>query len=177
MDDKGKNRLSFEAIVVAVDLVVMLALVFIGVLSRYLFHFSFSFTEELVCTGFVLLSTMGGALASKENGHYTLDLITGMIKPRTKRIFAIVDTALTILAAVVLFICGLQMVRQQFDIGSVSIALKVPNWLYGAMVPFGLIFLIFRSAQYIVKVIKTKSDEFGKTEEEIKTGKGEEKNV
>ena len=77
-----KSTISFEAVIVAFVMLTMLILVFLGVISRYVLHFSFSFTEELVCAMFVLLSTMGGALASKENGHYTLDLITGMMKPK-----------------------------------------------------------------------------------------------
>lgn len=162
--DKKKKHLSFEAIVVAVDLIVMLALVFVGVLSRYLLHFSFSFTEELVCTGFVLLSTMGGALASMENGHYTLDLITGLMKPKTKKKFMILDTGLTILAAVILMICGIQMVMQQYGIGSVSIALKIPNWIYGSMVPFGLVFMIYRSVRLIIQVMKTDPEKLSEDE-------------
>ena len=90
-----KHDISIEAVIVAIVLIAMLTLVFLGVLSRYVLHFSFSFTEELVCAMFVLLSTMGGALASKEDGHYTLDLITGMMKPRLKKLFYIIDTALT----------------------------------------------------------------------------------
>ena len=97
-----KSTISFEAVIVAFVMLTMLILVFLGVISRYVLHFSFSFTEELVCAMFVLLSTMGGALASKENGHYTLDLITGMMKPKMKRVFLIIDTLLTCAAASVL---------------------------------------------------------------------------
>ncbi len=163
---KPKKGISIEAIVVAADLIMMLALVFLGVLSRYLLHFSFSFTEELVCMGFVLLSTMGGALASMENGHYTLDLVTGLMKPKTKKIFLIIDTALTILAACVLFVCGFKMVREMFQIGSLSIALRIPNWIYASSVPFGLVFLIYRSVEYIIKVFRTDPDKLVTIEEE-----------
>ena len=82
-----KHNVNVESVVVAFVMLTMLVLVFVGVISRYVLHFSFSFTEELVCAMFVLLSTMGGALASKENGHYTLDLITGMMKPKMKKVF------------------------------------------------------------------------------------------
>ena len=80
-----KHNVNVESVVVAFVMLTMLVLVFVGVISRYVLHFSFSFTEELVCAMFVLLSTMGGALASKENGHYTLDLITGMMKQKKKK--------------------------------------------------------------------------------------------
>lgn len=149
-----KPSINFESIIVAIVMLTMLTLVFLGVISRYVLHFSFSFTEELVCAMFVLLSTMGGALASKENGHYTLDLITGMMKPKMKRIFLIIDTVLTCVAASVLLYTGLIMVQSQMKIGSLSIALKIPNWVYGAFVPFGLAFILLRSILFIVKLCK-----------------------
>ena len=142
----------------AVVLIVMLTLVFLNVISRYVLHFSFSFTEEMVCTGFVLLSTMGGALASLENKHYTLDLVTGLMKPATRKVFMIIDTLLTVVASAVLFVCSLQMVMSQFKMGSLSIALKVPSWIYGSCVPFGLIFMIFRSVEFVLKVMRSDPD-------------------
>lgn len=154
-----KPSINFESIIVAVVMLTMLTLVFLGVISRYVLHFSFSFTEELVCAMFVLLSTMGGALASKENGHYTLDLITGMMKPKMKRIFLIIDTTLTCVAASVLLYTGLIMVQSQIKIGSLSIALKIPNWVYGAFVPFGLAFILLRSILFIVKLCKNTEEE------------------
>lgn len=154
-----KPSINFESIIVAFVMLTMLILVFLGVISRYVLHFSFSFTEELVCAMFVLLSTMGGALASKENSHYTLDLITGMMKPKMKRIFLIIDTALTCVAASVLLFTGITMVQSQMKIGSLSIALKIPNWVYGSFVPFGLAFILLRSILFIIKLCK-------KTEEE-----------
>lgn len=154
-----KNSFNFESIVVAVVMIVMLGLTFIGVISRYILHFSFSFTEELVCAMFVLLSTMGGALASKEKTHYTLDLLTGLMKPKTKKFFLIFDTGLTCLAATILGVTAIQMVIGQYKIGSLSIALKIPSWIYGSFVPLGLAFILFRSIQVIIRTIKTKAGE------------------
>lgn len=145
-----KSSVSFESVIVALVMLSMLTLVFLGVISRYVLHFSFSFTEELVCAMFVLLSTMGGALASRENGHYTLDLLTGMMKPKMKSVFLIIDTMLTCIAASVLLFMGIAMVQSQMKIGSLSIALKIPNWVYGSFAPLGLGFILYRSIRFII---------------------------
>lgn len=108
---------------------------------------------------FVLLSTMGGALASKEDGHYTLDLITGMMKPRLKKLFYIIDTALTCLAAGVLLYTGIIMAASQYRIGFVSVALKVPNWVYGSFVPLGVAFILIRSVLAIVRALRADGKE------------------
>lgn len=162
---KKKHPINFESVIVALVMIVMLILVFVGVISRYVLHFSFSFTEELVCAGFVLLSTMGGALASKEKSHYTLDLVTGLMKPKTKKIFMIIDTALTCAAAGVLLYTGIQMVQSQMKIGSVSIALKVPSWVYGVFVPFGLLFLLLRSIQVIANILRGRDKDYEEVED------------
>lgn len=161
-----KYPINFESVIVALVTIVMLGLVFVGVISRYVLHFSFSFTEELVCAGFVLLSTMGGALASKDKSHYTLDLVTGMMKPKTKRFFLILDTILTCVAAGVLTYTGIQMVQSQIRMGSVSSAMRVPAWIYGSFVPVGLVFILARSIQVIVNAIRHKDPDLDKKEGE-----------
>ncbi|MFR6333015.1 MAG: hypothetical protein ACLUOI_32445 [Eisenbergiella sp.] len=44
-------------------------------------------------------------------------------------------------------------------IGSLSIALKIPNWVYGSFVPIGLAFILYRSIQFIVQLEKSEEDE------------------
>lgn len=149
-----KEHPEFEAVVTAVILMVMLGLVFVGVLSRYFLHFSISFTEELVCAMFVLLGTVGSALASKRRSLYTLDLVTGMLKPKTKLYFDIFTTALTIFAAAFLSICTISMIQAQVKMGSETVALHLPSWLYTTFVPFGLVLVIFRNAQNILEDIR-----------------------
>jgi TRAP-type C4-dicarboxylate transport system permease small subunit len=116
---------------------------------------------------FVLLSTMGGALASKDNSHFTLDLITGMMKPTMQKRFLIFNTFLTFIAAAALFISGITMVMTQMKIGSLSIALKVPAWIYGSFVPIGLFFILYRSIEVIIHTIKG-ANSFGSREEDDK---------
>ena len=54
-----------EEIICVFCTVVMTALVFANVLSRYVFHSSLSFSEEITTYLFVLLSMMGTAIAAK----------------------------------------------------------------------------------------------------------------
>ena len=149
-----KNRTEFEAVVTAGVLVIMLGLVFVGVLSRYVFHFSISFTEELVCAMFVMLGTVGSALASKRRSLYTLDLVTGMMKPKMQLCFSIFTTALTTIAAAILIYCSFSMIQTQMTMGSVTVALHLPAWLYTTFVPFGLALVVFRNIQNIVQDVK-----------------------
>ena len=139
-----------EVISIAVFLV-MLSITFMNVISRYLLHMSLSFTEELVAVLFVLLSTIGGALAAKDNSHYTLDLITGSLSPEKRRKMLAFDSLLSILACGILVVTGVMMVLQQFAIGGLSYSLKVPEWIYGSFVPVGCFFMMIRFAQSVIR--------------------------
>jgi|GEM_PF-600470 len=148
--ENGRRKLDFESILCAIVLMVMLSLVFLGVVSRKLLHFSFSFTEELVCAMFVLLGTAGSAIAVKMRSLYTLDLLTGALKPRAQVILFLITSTLTCIAAVFLTYCSFIMIRTQLMMGNVSVALRVPSWLYTLCVPFGLVLVIYRSVRNIL---------------------------
>jgi len=149
-----KKKYCWEDAVVSVVLVVMLTVAFSNVLSRYIFHLSLSFLEELICTLFVLLSTIGGATAAREESHYTLDLLTGSMKPKNRLRLLIVDNILSAIVALILTVTGIQMVMQQYSIGNVTTDLRVPQWIYGAFVPFGCACMLFRFTQVAVKKFK-----------------------
>lgn len=149
-----KNSIDFESIVTAIVLVVMLTLVFLGVCSRYLLHFSFSFTEELVCALFVLLGTVGSAVACKRRSLYTLDLLTGALKPKMQMVFSIINTSLTCCVAVFLFGTSFFMISTQLKLGNLTVALQVPAWIYTMAVPFGIGFMILRCIQNIMEDVQ-----------------------
>lgn len=81
------------------------------------------------------------------------------MKPKMKKCFLIIDTTLTCVASFVLLYTGITMVMSQMKIGSLSVALKIPNWIYGAFVPFGLLFVLYRSLEFIVKTVRAKEEE------------------
>lgn len=154
-ENKNEERaLDFESILCSVILMVMLTLVFLGVVSRYILHFSFAFTEELVCAMFVLLGTVGSSIGVKLRSLYTLDLLTGSLKPKAQVKMFILTSFLTLISAGFLTACSFTMIKTQIMMHNVSVALRVPAWLYTLCVPFGLVLVMFRSIQNIVKEIK-----------------------
>lgn len=149
-----KKSYDFEGHVNSIILIIMLTIVFFNVLSRYIFHWSISYLEELVCILFVLLSTVGGAAAAKSESHYTLDLLAGVLKPKAKNRVFIINNSLTLIVAVSLVITSTSMVLHQYKMGSVSYSLELPEWIYGTTVPIGLTLMSFRLIQRIYSRIK-----------------------
>ena len=157
-----KNKLDLELVINAIGLTVMLGIVFLNVLSRYIFHLSLASLEEIVCVLFVVISLVGAAAAEKSGGHLTLDLLTGSLKPRTKSLVYAIGSLLTLIAALVLAVTGALMVHQQYSMGAVSFSLLVPAWIYGLTIPLGCLLLAFRSGQNVIKYWKAyRADEDG----------------
>lgn len=149
-----KKKIDFEGLINAIAVLVMLAIVFINVLSRKFIHISFSFAEEVVCVLFVLLSTVGAAAAARDESHYTLDLLTGALKPKTRNRVLIIDTIFSLIAAGVLVVTGVMMVMAQYKMGSTSDSLRFPEWIYGLTVPVGCGVMCIRLIQVVIRRIR-----------------------
>ena len=93
-----------EDYVCIITLIVMLLLTFANVLSRFVLHFSLSFTEEIVTGLFVIASLSGTSVAVRNRSHLGLDFVIGFMPEKIQKVLA---TAATILA---LFMCGILFV-------------------------------------------------------------------
>lgn len=133
---------------------IMLSISFANVLSRYVFRASFAFTEELTTAFFVLVITFGGAIAAKEESHYTLDLLKMMVSEKNKRKLMIVTYVLSVVFCLSLAVLGLNMTLQQYSMGTRSIAMRLPEWIYGSFVPIGTAAMTYRFAERTIKYIK-----------------------
>lgn len=136
-----------EERICAVTLVIMLVLTFVNVLSRYFFHYSISFTEEITTNLFVLVSTMGAAVAVKRGSHLGLSLISDSLPSKSKAILAGITNILSGIFGIVLLYTGSQMVYNQKIINARSISLQWPTWIYGLALPVGTFFIVFRFGQ------------------------------
>lgn len=138
---------------------VMLTITFTNVLSRYCLHMSLSFTDEIVSTLFVLLATSGGAVSAKDEAHFTLNLLTAKLPPKIQQKLLAIDALLSMGVCIILITTGIQMVMSQFKMGSVSVAMRVPEWIYGSLVPIGAFLMLIRFTQVFVRKIRYKEED------------------
>ena len=153
----------FEEYISAVVFMVMLALTFANVVMRN-FATAISFTEEITTSLFVLLCTMGTAIAARDQGHLGLSVVTEFLSPRKRAAFAVAGNLLGIVFSVILFWTGLEMTIQEYQLKQISIALQWPQWIYGSFLPFGAACMAIRFGQAMLQNIK----EFKSLKEEKK---------
>ena len=129
---------------------IMIALAFSNVIGRYVLHSSISFTEEIVCGLFVLLSMMGTSIAIRKQSHLGLSALTDLMPAWLQRVFAVFANLLGAAISLLLLKLGYDMVHMQIILGSITATLQWPAWIYGIFLPIGAAFMTIRFLEVAV---------------------------
>ena len=154
-----------EEIICVFCTIVMTALVFANVLSRYVFHSSLSFSEEITTYLFVLLSMMGTAIAAKRRAHLWLSIITDAVGPKVHKALMVIGFGIATVFSAALFYYGILMVMNQYNLGMQTSAMQWPEWIYATFVPFGAFFVTIRFAQALIQELKAHPEDHKHLEE------------
>ena len=113
-----------EEIICVICTIVMTALVFANVISRYVLHSSLSFSEEITTYLFVLLSMMGTAIAAKRRAHLGLSIITDAVGPKVHKALMAIGFGIATVFSAALFYYGILMVMNQYNLGMQTSAMQ-----------------------------------------------------
>lgn len=80
---------TIEKIVLALATLLIVVITVGNVLSRYLIHRSWSFTEELVVAVFVLITLLAAALACRDGELVSLSIFTDMLPQKSRKFMVI----------------------------------------------------------------------------------------
>ncbi len=126
-------------------LLVIVGDVLAGVISRYVFNSSFSWTEEVGRWGFIYLIFFGVALGHRARDHIAVSIAQAVAPKQfhTAIDFAI-DVIVVFTTAYLLFAANELMEL----VGGMNVMLKLPNWTKFAVIPvgcaIGLVYLALR---------------------------------
>lgn len=149
-----KTLANFEDKVTAIVLLIMLVLTFVNVVARYCFTASISYTEEITTMLFVLLCTLGSAIAAKRGAHLGLSIVTDMLPENLRRYAGFFTNILGAVLSLILVYTGVLMVIHEYEIGQISIGLQWPQWIYGTSVPIGGVAMVYRFAEAAIHALK-----------------------
>lgn len=128
----------FEKFVVVLLLVGIVALIFSGVLSRYVFHYSLAFSEELARFIFVWGALLGASSALRTGEHGGIPLLANRFGPRGRRVIEIfVAVGVTTFMCYLVLTTGLSTMKS-FQSGQISTTTEIPVWTinFGMMLAF-----------------------------------------
>lgn len=118
---------NIEEYVCVITLVVMTILNFANVLSRYIFRFSISYTEEVLMILFLWCTMAGTVVAFKKSAHLGLSVITDLL-PKVPKIVSIIFSGLASSTMMVLFIySAIEMIKTEIEFNQVTPVLQIPE--------------------------------------------------
>ena len=142
-----------EEVLCVIALVIMTVLTFANVIARYVFSASFSFSEEITTYLFVLLSLLGSAVAARRKAHLGFTALIDIVPENVRRIFHAISFLLATLFSSALFVFGMKMVYSQMSRGQVTAGMQWPEWIFGAFVSLGALFITLEFLFLLINVL------------------------
>jgi len=162
MDKKENHFDRIEEIAIILCFTFMTIMNFINVISRKIFSNSFSFTEELTIMAFVWISMLGISVGYKRYAHLCMDYLISKFSKRGKKISFILSGICSIALASIMIYYGIDMVKNQIALKSVTPALGLPSALQGASIPVGGMLILWRVIESLLfrknKVLSEKEE-------------------
>lgn len=138
---------SIEYIAIVICGAGIVLLVFSGVLSRFIFHYSMAWTEELARYMFLWGALFGGSAACRNAQHGGIPLLVDKFSHRGQRI---IEAAVPLGTAVFLACMAWQSylgTRQAFISGQVSSTTEIPVWVVNGIVTIAFSLATIRCIQ------------------------------
>ena len=129
----------------------MACLAFANVLSRYLFHYSISFSQEIVLNAFVWATFLGTAIAFKRSSHVMVSFFVDKFPARLRKLLSLFSMLLSVGLFGLLVYCSIDQIVSEIDLESTSDALDIPVFWYTLGVPIFSTLIIFRIWQAYIK--------------------------
>lgn len=144
----------FEEIILVPGFAIMLIINFCNVLSRYVLHNSWAFTEELCVMMFVYVSFFGAAVAVKRRQHLGFTLIIDKLPPKLKMIDTVLISIMVIIFVGIMVYYGVIVCQNQLHYKSITAALRISTAYASACIPLSGVLIIIRTIQVLVEDIK-----------------------
>ena len=139
------DRLEFWFIALACAAIVVL--VFLGVLSRFVFAQPMAWSEELARYLFLWAALVGAAAGCRNNQHGGIPLLVHKFPPSWQRAVEFFVTGLVLVVLAVLAWQSYESTRQGIESGQTSLASGIPIWVINGIAMVAYALAILRTAQ------------------------------
>lgn len=150
-----KHKIRIDHLIAAGLLFAMAAIAFANVLSRYLFNFSFSATEEITINLFVWLTVVGSGIAFERGGQLGMVTLFNLFPQKLQKAVVIFSAFLSAALFIVVDIFMIQAIYDEITLfEATSPGLGIPVWIYYTGVPVLSLFVfkgIYKNAAIQLK--------------------------
>jgi TRAP-type C4-dicarboxylate transport system permease small subunit len=152
---------NFEIYFAAVIFAGMTVLLFVQVVSRYVFHYSFTWTEEISDILFVWMIYLGVAAAVTYRKHLKIDAFVVTVPFKARRILLIIDEIIFFAFSLYIIFPMMTLVNNFAARSACSSILRIPKALSYVMIPLCFLLTAVRLIQDIIRLTKEKEEQLG----------------
>jgi tripartite ATP-independent transporter DctM subunit len=142
----GRGIEIVAALLTAIEVVILLA----GVISRYVFHRPFTWSDELASILFLWLAMLGAVVAFRRSEHMRMSMLITLAGPRLRAFFEAFAVALAVAFLLLVLWPAIEYAADEAAV--VTPALEVPNIWRASAVPFGCGLMLVFAALRLVRV-------------------------
>lgn len=125
----------------------MFFVLFLQVISRYVFNAAFSWSEELALILFVWSIYLGACAAIRKHQHLRLEIVIDKLKPKARLVIDLIGNFVFASFNVIIMFGVIPIVMRMFNAGTSTAVLAIPKWINYAMLPTMFTLMIFRLMQ------------------------------
>ncbi|HVO68277.1 MAG TPA: TRAP transporter small permease [Syntrophales bacterium] len=149
---------NFEELVSAFLLAVMAVFAFLNVLTRYLIHYSFAFTEEIEVALLVWITMLGAAAGFRRGIHLGFNFLSSKIPPIGQKLFLLTGSVLAVFCFGILLRYSIVQIQDELTLQVTTEALGIPQWWYTIALTAGSLLVIFRVVEITVNNLRRNGD-------------------
>lgn len=152
---KGIDRMTGALIILSFS--IMCIVIFVQVITRYIFSFSLPWAEEVGRFLFLALSYFGVAMGMKRKAHLRVDIGLLYMPPAARKFFEVL--AQIICAAFFIFLVyeGATMTMKVWRIEQTAISIPLPIWIVWACIPFSAFLTTLQCLKNLYEIISGNS--------------------
>jgi TRAP-type transport system small permease protein len=134
-EDRPRIGTAVEEGIAAVAMALVCVITFANVLVRYFTNASFAFTEEFSVFLLVVMTLAGASAAFARNRHIRMEYFVGKLNRGARRGIEIVVTLCGVALFAVLAFYGFRLFLDDWQYGTTSPGIGVPQWIYTVWLP------------------------------------------
>ena len=143
---------SVTRVFIGISASVMCAIIIAEVFSRYIFQYSFFFSEELSRLTFVWAGFLSTSIALKKGMHISIQFIVERMPKALRRIILFISQLAILIFLIVIFLSGLRILPHQW--GNVSPTIEITMFWFYLAVPVGIGLMIIQLLPFISRTVK-----------------------
>jgi TRAP-type C4-dicarboxylate transport system permease small subunit len=136
-------------------MVVMVVLIFVQVITRYIFENSLSWSEELARYVHIWQIWIGASFAIRKKEHIKVEAFKKLFNEKGQKIIELISLIVWFVLAVFLAVAGTDLVNTMFTRGQDSPAMQMPMWSIYSAIPIGGLLMAIRLVQQIYFLFKS----------------------